>query len=175
MILTFQMAQETYEENGEEGQGDQSMMDQSRMEGEQGKTYEELVALCTPIAVPMASRKLTKQIYKLLKKVCDADMRKGTISFGEKSTKRAIGKDAKNCFVILGGDVTPIDLISHFPVLCEEKDIPYIFVPSKADLGAALNCSAPCSSVYVKSNENFTKYYDTCLEMIKNTPMPYFD
>merc|ERR1719414_1526099 len=169
------MAQGTYEENGEEGHGDQTMMDTSTREGDQGKTYEELVSLCTPIAVPMASRKLTKQIYKLLKKISDADMRKGTISFGEKSTKRAMAKDPKNCFVVLGGDVTPIDVISHFPVLCEEKEIPYIFVPSQVDLGAALNCSAPCSCVYVKANENFTKYFDTCIELIKDTPMPYFD
>ena len=168
------MAQETYEENGEEGHGDQSMMDQSRTEG-QGKTYEELVALCTPIAVPMASRKLTKQIYKMLKKICDGDSRKEAVSFGEKSTKRSLLKNPKDCFVILGGDVTPIDTISHLPVLCEERNVPYIFVPSQADLGASLNCSAPCTAVYVKSTENFAKYYDSCLEMIKNTPMPYFE
>jgi len=33
--------------------------------------------------------------------------------------------------VILAGDTNPIDVICHMPVLCEEKEIPYCYVPSK--------------------------------------------
>lgn len=36
---------------------------------------------------------------------------------------------------LIAGDIYPIDVISHLPVLCEEKDTPYIYVPSKHDLG----------------------------------------
>ena len=32
---------------------------------------------------------------------------------------------------ILAGDISPIDVITHIPVLCEENQIPYIYVPSK--------------------------------------------
>ena len=34
-------------------------------------------------------------------------------------------------FVILAGDVSPIDVISHFPVLCEDNNLPYCYVPSR--------------------------------------------
>ena len=32
---------------------------------------------------------------------------------------------------IIAGDISPIDVISHVPALCEEHSVPYIFVPSK--------------------------------------------
>ena len=31
----------------------------------------------------------------------------------------------------MAGDISPIDVITHIPVLCEENQIPYIYVPSK--------------------------------------------
>jgi len=37
----------------------------------------------------------------------------------------------------LAADVTPVDVISHIPVLCEESGIPYIFVRSRMELGVA--------------------------------------
>lgn len=37
---------------------------------------------------------------------------------------------------IIAGDISPIDVITHLPVLCEDHDIPYIFVPSKEVIGA---------------------------------------
>ena len=40
----------------------------------------------------------------------------------------------KNCIfriVVLAGDVTPIDVYSHLPVMCEDRNVPYCYVPSK--------------------------------------------
>lgn len=33
--------------------------------------------------------------------------------------------------VIIAGDISPIDVITHVPILCEDANIPYIYVPSK--------------------------------------------
>lgn len=33
--------------------------------------------------------------------------------------------------VVIAGDISPIDVITHVPILCEDADIPYIYVPSK--------------------------------------------
>lgn len=33
--------------------------------------------------------------------------------------------------MILAANIAPMDVISHIPLLCEEKGIPYIFVSSK--------------------------------------------
>jgi hypothetical protein len=32
---------------------------------------------------------------------------------------------------IIAGDISPIDVITHLPLLCEENAIPYIYIPSK--------------------------------------------
>lgn len=40
-------------------------------------------------------------------------------------------------FIIMAGDATPIEILLHLPLLCEEKNVPYIFVGSK--IGKRLN------------------------------------
>jgi hypothetical protein len=50
---------------------------------------------------------------------------------------------------ILAGDISPIDVITPLPVLCEDNDIPYIFVPSKEELGQAGLTKRPTSCMLV--------------------------
>lgn len=54
--------------------------------------------------------------------------------------------------LILAGDITPIDIISHLPVMCEDAQIPYIFVPSKEELGHASATKRPTSCVMICPN-----------------------
>lgn len=42
-----------------------------------------------------------------------------------------------------------MDVISHIPVLCEDHNIPYIFLTSRAELGAAGSTKRPTSVVMV--------------------------
>lgn len=42
-----------------------------------------------------------------------------------------------------------MDVISHIPVLCEDHGIPYVFVTSRAELGAAAATKRPTSVVMV--------------------------
>ncbi len=37
--------------------------------------------------------------------------------------------------MIIAGNITPIDVITHIPILCEENNVPYVYVPAKEDLG----------------------------------------
>ena len=55
--------------------------------------------------------------------------------------------------LVLAGDINPIDIISHLPVLCEEAGIPYIFVASKEELGHASSTKRPTSCVMVCPNQ----------------------
>jgi len=41
----------------------------------------------------------------------------------------------------------------HLPLLCEDKNVPYVFVPSKAALGRAAGVSRPVVAISVTSNE----------------------
>lgn len=44
-------------------------------------------------------------------------------------------------FIVMAGDAEPLEILLHLPLLCEDKNIPYVFVPSKVSLGRA--CGVP--------------------------------
>lgn len=53
-------------------------------------------------------------------------------------------KKKEKGIMVIAGNITPIDVISHIPILCEENDIPYVYVPAKEELGKhqpALGCA----------------------------------
>ncbi len=56
--------------------------------------------------------------------------------------------------VVLAADVSPIDVISHIPILCENKSIPYVYVRSRMELGAASATKKPTSVILmIKPND----------------------
>ena len=62
---------------------------------------------------------------------------------------KAVRKGEKGVCII-AGDISPIDVISHLPVLCEDNDVPYIFVTSKEALGLAGQTKRPTSCILIK-------------------------
>lgn len=55
--------------------------------------------------------------------------------------------------VVIAADISPMDVISHLPVLCEDHNIPYIFVQSRAELGSAGNTKRPTSVVLISKSK----------------------
>jgi H/ACA ribonucleoprotein complex subunit 2 len=51
--------------------------------------------------------------------------------------------------VIIAADISPMDVISHIPVLCEDHNIPYIYIASRAALGMAGNTKRSTSVVMI--------------------------
>ena len=62
-----------------------------------------------------------------------------------------------NAIIILAADISPMDVISHIPVLCEDHGVPYIFVPSRVELGAAGNTKRPTSVVMISKTRTTKK------------------
>ena len=62
--------------------------------------------------------------------------------------------------IILAADISPMDVISHIPVLCEDHGIPYLYVPSRAELGAAGSTKRPTSVVMVTPSTGKAKEGD---------------
>lgn len=63
---------------------------------------------------------------------------------------------------IIAADISPIDVLSHLPILCEEKGIPYIYVKSRAEIGESCKTKRPTSCVFIstpaKKSENEKKF-----------------
>lgn len=55
--------------------------------------------------------------------------------------------------LIIAADINPIDIVSHLPVMCEDAQVPYVFVPSKEELGYASSTKRPTSCVMVCPNQ----------------------
>ena len=34
-------------------------------------------------------------------------------------------------FIVMAADAEPLEILLHLPLLCEDKNVPYVFVPSK--------------------------------------------
>ena len=56
-------------------------------------------------------------------------------------------------FIIMAADTEPLEILLHLPLLCEDKNVPYVFVPSKIALGRACGVSRPVISASITSNE----------------------
>ena len=59
-------------------------------------------------------------------------VRKGT-NEATKAIERGISK-----LIVIAEDVEPPEVVAHLPIICEEQNAAYAFVPSKQDLGKAL-------------------------------------
>eukprot|EP01103_Thecamoeba_quadrilineata_P003356 TRINITY_DN13147_c0_g1_i1.p1 TRINITY_DN13147_c0_g1~~TRINITY_DN13147_c0_g1_i1.p1 ORF type:complete len:169 (-),score=52.33 TRINITY_DN13147_c0_g1_i1:13-519(-) len=121
----------------------------------------------SPIAFPLADDKLTEKLFKLVQKTTKA---KG-IKRGVKEATKSIRKGEKG-LCLLAGDVSPLDVISHVPVFCEEKEIPYTFVPSKDALGEASLSKRPTTVIFVllsklAASSKEKALYDKCCKKVK--------
>ncbi|EFJ04509.1 hypothetical protein SELMODRAFT_163432 [Selaginella moellendorffii] len=99
------------------------------------------------IARPLAGKRLCKKTLKLVRRAAqNKQLRRGV-----KEVVKAVRRGQKGLCVI-AGDISPIDVITHLPILCEESDIPYIYVPSKEDLGGAAAQKRPACCMLVLLN-----------------------
>lgn len=67
---------------------------------------------------------------------------------------------AANAIVVIAADISPMDVISHIPVLCEDHNIPYIYIKSRAQLGEASATKRPTSVVMVAKDRTSKKSKD---------------
>ncbi len=58
-------------------------------------------------------------------------------------------KTAREGLCVIAGDISPIDVITHVPMLCEEAGVQYVYVHSKEQLGAAGMTKRPTSVMLV--------------------------
>jgi len=113
------------------------------MEEKASKEKRKMLML-SPIARPLAGKKLCKRTLKLVRRASEAKCLKR----GVKEVVKSIRREKKG-FCVIAGNISPIDVITHVPILCEEADIPYIYVPSKEDLAGAGATKRPTCCVLV--------------------------
>jgi len=72
----------------------------------------------------------------------------GKIKKGTNETTKAIERGLAK-LVLIAEDVDPPEIVAHLPLLCEEKRVPYVYVPSKSRLGKACGLEVAAASACI--------------------------
>ena len=122
-----------------------------------------MLLLSKPYVKFTAPKELQDIAYEIVEVARDTGkVRKGT-NETTKAVERVIAK-----FVAIAEDVDPPEIIFHLPIMCEEKNIPYIFVASKNKLGTALGIDVPSASAAIIEAGEAQRLIDDLTKKIKD-------
>jgi len=110
-----------------------------------------------------APKELQDVAYEIVEVARDTGkVRKGT-NETTKAVERAIAK-----FVVVAEDVDPPEIIFHLPIMCQEKNIPFIYVASKQQLGRALGIDVPSASAAIIESGDAQRLIDDLSKKLKD-------
>ena len=104
---------------------------------------------------PMAPKPLQKSILELL-----------AIASSYKKIKKGANESTKTLnrgitdLIILAADADPVEIILHLPLLCEDKNVPYIFVSSQKSLGKACGVNRPVIAASLMKEDRGVKNWE---------------
>ncbi len=100
-------------------------------------------------------KNLAEKVYNTLEVIKESGKIRKGINEATKAIERGEAK-----LVVIAEDIEPEEIAMHLPVLCNEKKTPYIFVPSKEELGAAVGIEVQCASVVVADEGKAKKDFE---------------
>jgi large subunit ribosomal protein L7Ae len=93
--------------------------------------------------------------YEVPKEIVDAAYealsiasKSGVVKKGTNEATKAVERSQAK-LVVIAEDVDPPEVIAHLPLLCDERKIPYVFVPDKNKLGAAVGIDVSCAAACI--------------------------
>jgi hypothetical protein len=75
-------------------------------------------------AFPLADADLTIALLDLVQQATNYKQTKKGANEATKTLNRGISE-----IIIMSADAEPIEILLHLPLLCEDKNVPYVFVP----------------------------------------------
>jgi large subunit ribosomal protein L7Ae len=70
--------------------------------------------------------------------------------------------------VVIAEDVQPEEIVMHLPALCDEKDVPFVFVAEQDDLGHAAGLEVGTASAAVVDGGNADEDIEDIAEKVAN-------
>ena len=101
-----------------------------------------------PKAFPLAGANLQVTIMDVVQQAANYKQLKKGANEATKTLNRGISE-----FVVMAADTEPLEILLHLPLLCEDKNVPYVFVSSKQALGRACGVSRPVIAASILTNE----------------------
>src|SRR5579875_2599518 len=72
----------------------------------------------------------------------------GKVRKGTNETTKAIERGVAK-LVIIAEDVEPPEVVAHLPIICDERNVPYVFVPTKSNMAPALGIDVGAASAAI--------------------------
>ncbi|MBU7016328.1 MAG: 50S ribosomal protein L7ae [Theionarchaea archaeon] len=108
-------------------------------------------------------KEVAEKAYETLELARDT----GKITKGTNESTKAIERSVAK-IVFVAEDVTPEEIVAHLPVLCDEKKIPYVYVPKKGELGAACGLDVGTASAAIVQEGKAKKEVKALITQIKD-------
>ncbi|KAJ3433131.1 nhp2-like protein [Anaeramoeba flamelloides] len=90
---------------------------------------------------PTAPKKLVVKILDLCKSANQCSQLKKGVNETTKSLKKQNIE-----FVVLAADTHPLEVLLHIPLLCQDKSVPFCFLPSTVELGRSCEIERPMAA-----------------------------
>lgn len=91
----------------------------------------------------------------------------GKVRKGTNETTKAIERGVSK-LVVIAEDVQPPEVVAHLPILCEERNAAYIFVPSKQQLGESLGIDVGSAAATIVDAGDAQHIVDQVINSISN-------
>ena len=96
---------------------------------------------------PLASKNIQKEIFTAITRASQVKKIKKGANEATKTLNRGISD-----LIVIAADVKPLEIVLHLPLLCEDKNVPYVFVESQRLLGRACGVSRPVIAASILNN-----------------------
>jgi large subunit ribosomal protein L7Ae len=116
--------------------------------------------------------KLVEMIAAIQKSKEEALKKEGKV-LEEKMIRRGVNETTKAVdrgkakLVVIAMDVEPEEVVMHLPPLCEEKGVPYTYVPSKLELGKASGLEVQASAIAIIDAAEYSKLLEEIIKEIQ--------
>lgn len=90
----------------------------------------------------------------------------GKVKKGTNETTKAVERGLAK-LVYIAMDVDPPEVVAHLPLLCEEKNVPYVYIKSKAEIGRAIKIDVSCASAAIIDEGNAKKELSSIVEKLR--------
>jgi len=89
-------------------------------------------------------KELADRVLQLVEMAKNTGQTRKGMNEATKSVERGEAK-----LVVIAEDVEPPEIVMHLPPLCNEKKVPYVYVPSKMELGRAAGIDVPSAAISI--------------------------
>ena len=95
----------------------------------------------------------------------------GKIRKGTNEATKAI-ESGTAALVVIAEDVDPEEVVMHLPMLCNEKNVAYCYVPTRKELGTAAGLNVPSAAIAIEKPGNAAELVRSIAEKVGKSTAP---